>query len=117
MGILDITGTSGSAAFAVATANVGASGSLTASANTGSASPSVNLTICETNPSTGMCLSPPAATSGLVTINAGATPTFSIFATATGAIAFLPATNRIFVQFADTNGVVRGSTSVAVRTQ
>jgi hypothetical protein len=46
-----------------------------------------------------------------------ATPTFGIFATASGAVPFLPATNRIFVQFSDATGVVRGSTSVAVETQ
>ena len=61
--------------------------------------------------------SQPPAASVLTTINANATPTFGIFGTASGAIAFLPATNRIFVQFRDANGVVRGATSVAVQTQ
>jgi hypothetical protein len=32
-------------------------------------------------------------------------------------VPFLPATNRIFLAFADANGIVRGSTSVAVETQ
>ena len=58
-----------------------------------------------------------AATSIPVSINAGATPTFSIFATATGAIPFAPQTSRIFFRFLDSNGVQRGSTSVAVTTQ
>jgi hypothetical protein len=51
------------------------------------------------------------------TINAGATPTFAIFATASGQVPFDPANNRIFVIFSDAGGTVRGSTSVAVETQ
>ena len=53
----------------------------------------------------------------LVQINAGATPTFAIFATARGAIVLDPAVNRIFVVFADAGNVIRGRTSVAVATQ
>ncbi len=45
------------------------------------------------------------------------TPTFGIFATATGDVPFDPAKNRIFVQFKDGGGAVRGGTSVAVQTQ
>ena len=44
-----------------------------------------------------------------------ATPTFAIFATASGAIPFQPAANRIFVAFA-ANGETAGRTSVAVNT-
>jgi hypothetical protein len=51
------------------------------------------------------------------TINANATSTFAIFATASGSVPFVPQTNRIFVEFSDANEVVRGSTSVAVQTQ
>jgi hypothetical protein len=97
--------------------NVGASATaITAAANTGSAALPLALTICQTNPSTGACLQPPGPTA-VAAINANATPTFSIFATASGGIVNSPAVNRIFVQFTDAGGVVRGSTSVAVRTQ
>jgi hypothetical protein len=116
-GILDIAGTAGSAAFAVATANVGAGGTITASVDSGAATLSATLTICQTNPTTGACLGPATASYGPVTVNANDTPTFSIFATASGAIPFAPGGNRIFVRFKDSGGVVRGSTSVAVRTQ
>jgi len=44
-------------------------------------------------------------------------PTCSIFVTATGTVPFDPANNRIVVKFRDAGGIVRGSTSVAVRTQ
>ena len=73
------------------------------------------VTICQTNPSTGGCL-PAAAASGSTTINADATPTFAVFATASGAVSFVPAANRIFVEFSG-GGIVRGSTSVAVEAQ
>jgi hypothetical protein len=115
-GILHITGTNGSGAFAVATVNVGATSQITATANTGSATLPLALTLCQTNPQTGACLAAPS-TSVATTIAAGATPTFAIFATASGAVAFAPATNRIFVQFADPGGVERGATSVAVDTR
>jgi hypothetical protein len=115
-GILNIVGASGTGAFAVATANVGATGAITATADTGSATLPVTLTICQTNPLTGACLSP-AAANATATIAANATPTFSIFAQGSGTIAFAPGTSRIFVRFKDSGGVTRGSTSVAVRTQ
>jgi len=107
--------TGGSGAFAVATTNLGIAGSILITADTGSLTLPVTLTLCETNPSTAQCLSPPAST---VThdFSAGETPTFSIFAAATGAIAANPATDRVFVNFNDTSGgTLRGSTSVAIQ--
>jgi hypothetical protein len=102
--------------FAVATVNVGASGSITASADTGSATLPVNISLCQTDPVTGQCISAigPSVTT---TINAIATPTFGIFVQGNGNVPFDPAGNRIFVRFKDGGGVTRGSTSVAVRTQ
>jgi hypothetical protein len=115
-GILHITGTGGSAAFAVATVDVGAGSTITATANTGSATLPLALALCQTNPTSGACLAAPA-TSVTTAIAANGTPTFGIFGTASGAIAFDPANSRIFVQFTDTGGAVRGETSVAVETQ
>ncbi len=112
-GVLAITSPP-SAAFAVATVNVGASGTITASADTGAASLPLTLTLCQTDPASGVCLAAPAP-SVTTAIAASATPTFAIFATAHGAIPFSPASSRIFVRFRDGGGVVRGSTSVAVR--
>jgi hypothetical protein len=115
-GIVNIPGVTGTGVFAVATVNVGASGTITASADTGSATLPVNISLCQTNPGTGQCISTigPTVTT---TINAGATPTFGIFVQGTGNVPFDPAGNRIFVRFKDGGGVTRGSTSVAVRTQ
>ena len=102
-------------AFALATVNVGAGGLLTVSADTGAVSLPVNLVLCQTNPVTAACLAP-ATPTVTVQIDANATPTFSIFVGASGPIAFDPATNRIFVRFTDSGSIVRGATSVAVRT-
>jgi virginiamycin B lyase len=115
-GILSIQGTAGSGAFAVATVNVGAAGAITAVADTGPVLLPVAVTICQTNPTTGQCLAAPGP-SATTTVNANETPTFAVFATASGAVPFAPASNRIFVHLKDGNGVVRGATSVALRTQ
>jgi hypothetical protein len=115
-GILHIAGTSGSNAFAVATVNVGASAQITATVNTGAVTLPLAIALCQTDPTSGQCLSPPAS-SVTTMVNANATPTFGIFATASGSVPFDPANKRIFVQFGDAGGVVRGSTSVAVQTQ
>jgi hypothetical protein len=50
-------------------------------------------------------------------IAANATPTFGIFITGDGVIADAPGVNRVSVTFTDAGGVLRGETSVAVRTQ
>jgi hypothetical protein len=110
-GIVNIGGTNGTGAFAV-----GATGTITASVDTGSASLPVNISLCQTNPANGQCISA-IDSSVTTTINANATPTFGIFIQGTGNVAFNPVANRIFVRFRDSGAVTRGSTSVAVRTQ
>jgi probable HAF family extracellular repeat protein len=115
-GYVDITGATGVGDFAVATVNLGAAAQITASANTGSATLPVSLTLCQTNPGNGACMASPAM-SVTTTIAANATPTFGIFATGSGTIANSPGANRVFVTFTDSGGVLRGETSVAIRTQ
>ena len=102
-------------AFALATVNAGAAAALTAETDTGGASLPVIVTLCQTDPATAQCLAPPAATVP-VTITAGATPTFSVFVSASGAIPFAPGASRIFVRFLDGAGALHGATSVAVET-
>jgi glucose/arabinose dehydrogenase len=115
-GIVNILATNGTGALAVATVNVGATGTITASADTGSATLPVNISLCQTNPATGQCISGIGSTM-TTTINANATPTFGIFVQGGGNVPFDPAANRIFVRFKDGGDVTRGSTSVAARTQ
>jgi hypothetical protein len=113
-GIVNVLGANGAGAFAVATVNVGASGNITASADTGSATLPVNISLCQTDPATGLCVSAIGSTV-TTTINANGTPTFGIFFQGNGNVHFDPAFNR--VRFTDASGVTRGSTSVAIRTQ
>jgi streptogramin lyase len=115
-GILHVVGPSNANAFAVATINLGASAAITATPNTGSAALPLAIGICQTNPTSGQCLSGVGGSATAV-LDSQTTATFAIFATAGGSVPFAPATNRIFVEFTDSSGVVRGSTSVAVETQ
>ena len=114
-GIVNIPGATGTGVFSVATVNIGAGSMITASADTGAAGLPLNISICETNPATGSCLSTPSS-SVTTQIDANETPTFGIFVEGTGDVPFDPATNRIFVRFNDSNALTRGSTGVAVRT-
>ena len=115
-GILHLPG-GAAGAFAVATDNVGgASGTIAATVNTGGTNLPLALAICQTNPTTGQCLSGPGA-SATTTIAPGATPTFAIFGTPSGTIPLDALNNRVYVIFTDSGGIVRGSTSVAVETQ
>lgn len=114
-GIVHIPGDTMTGIFAVATVNVGAGGAMTVSTDTGGASLPATISLCETNPTTGVCLAAP--TSGVSTqITANATPTFGIFVAGGGSIPFDAAVNRVLVSFRDTGGVTRGATTVAVRT-
>jgi hypothetical protein len=107
----------GAEVFAVATVNVGAGGLITAAANTGSVQLPLALTLCQTNPSTGVCINPTTPAAGVtMQINTGETPTLAIFGQASGTVVFDPALHRINVTFATTEGGTVGSTSVAVRT-
>lgn len=114
-GIVTIPGPNATGAFAVATVNVGSSAEIAVSADTGFASLPLQLSICQTNPLTGACIGPVAASPG-ISIGAGQTPTFAVFVKALGPIGFDPGVNRVFVRFKDTTGATRGATSVAIRT-
>jgi hypothetical protein len=108
----------GSSAFAVGTENQSGQSypSVTVKTTTGS-NPTlpVQITICETNPSSGQCMAAPAPTVTVAPFANGATPTFSVFVTATAAIASSPS-NQIFVLFTSPSGSLLGSASVLVVT-
>ena len=115
-GIVEIAGTPGAGAFALATVNVGVTGTVVVAADTGDERLAVDLSVCQTIAATGACLAPPSP-SVTTQIAGNATPTFAIFVQGNGTVPFEPATNRIFVRFKDIDGTTRGATSVAVRTQ
>jgi len=116
-GVVHISGSSGTQVFAIGTSNVGATGTITVSGDTGGNSLPLTLTVCETNPTTGECLptSPPASS---VTVNyvANTNRSFAFFAQASGSIAFDPGVNRVFARLKQ-SGVTRGATSAAVCTK
>jgi hypothetical protein len=117
-GIVNLSGSTGTGVFGVATVNVGSTGSITVSTDTGDAVLPVSIALCETDPATSVCINPAVPTLEPVTtsIAAGATPTFAFFVTGTDTVPFDPANNRVFVRFKDAGGVTRGSASVAIRT-
>ena len=115
-GIVGIPGADGTGVFAVATSNQGAGGQITVSADTGSLGATVTIGLCQTNTSTGACISS-ISSSVTLQINPGGTPTFGVFVTGHGVVPLDPAQNRIVVRFRDTGGIERGATSVAVRTE
>jgi len=102
--------------FAVGSANVGAGGEITVTVDDGDASLPLQLLLCETDSASGVCLATPAQS---VTLNyaAASTRSFAVFVTALGRVENNPAVNRVFVRFSDADGIVRGATSTAVRTQ
>ena len=109
-----LTGTAG--AFAVATANVGVTGTVDVAVDTGAAVLPVTLSICQTDPATGACINPAVPTTGLadVAIGAAETPTFAVFISSDTPIAPDPAVNRVFFEVRNQRGEVVASTSVAV---
>jgi glucose/arabinose dehydrogenase len=113
-GIVQPSPTGATDFFGVAAVNVGLGGPITVTASTGSIQLPMTLAVCQTD-ALARCLAPPGA-SVTLDIGSGSTPSFAVFATATGAIAFDPASNRIIVRFLDAAGTVRGETSAAVRT-
>ena len=115
-GVLRIADENAAAAFATAVSNVGAAGSLTLRPEGSGPASGLRLRICETDPGSGACLAPAAETvSRAFAENEAAS--FAVFARGQGdAVPFAPATSRIRLVAEDADGVVRGSTSVAVRT-
>ena len=111
---------SGANAFAVALSNVGAAavGDITVTANTGSAtlplgiSMPLSISISETDPGTGAII----GDNILQNVGAGENRTVGVFVTFNGCIGFFPAANRIFIEFRDASNNVVGSTSTAVST-
>jgi uncharacterized repeat protein (TIGR01451 family) len=110
-------GAGASGAFAVASENIGPQiSSVTVSSFTGNSNLPVSVSICQTDPNTGQCLAAPGSSVVVAPFAAQATPTFSVFVTASAAIANDAVNNRIYILFTDQNGNPVGVTSVAVVT-
>lgn len=114
-GILDIP-LNGARAFSVAAVNIGAAQTVTITPGTGGVTLPLTIDMCETNPATGVCLTGRTPTVA-VNFAANESRTFTIFVRSTGAVAFTPSTNRVFVTFTNATPATVGATSVAARTQ
>lgn len=98
--------------FTLSTTNLGANGTVEVTPRVTGAE-RINASICQTDPNNSTCLSAPQPKMNLA-IEAGETSTFALFLTTADLIELDPAKHRIFVEFRDVMGVIRGSTSVAV---
>ncbi len=98
--------------LSLATINVGAEANLSVAARA-PAGVEGALLVCETNPVDGACLSAPDASVDLNIVTDG-TPTFAVFVSSELALPLDPARRRLFVEFRDASGAIRGSTSVAM---
>ena len=109
-------GTSGSGLFVIASVNIGVSTSLTARTRITGTNTPLAATICQTDANNGgACLSTPTTTVTTTIANNQIT-TWGAFLQASGTIAADPAQFRVFFEFVDAGGIVRGSTSTAVTT-
>ena len=109
-------GPAGTGIFVIASTNIGTGASLTARARLSDPALSAITLVCQTNPGTGQCLSMPTPTV-TATVNQNENTTWTAFIQASGTIVQDPARNRVFFEFLDPDGVVRGSTSTALTTQ
>jgi len=112
-GILDLPASGDFGAFSIASINLGAAANMEVRASATGAALN-DILLCETQPATGECLAPPSAVVP-TQIDAGATPTFAVFARSESPVTFDPAGNRLIVEIAEAGGEVRGRTSVAIR--
>jgi hypothetical protein len=115
-GFARIAGATGTGLFAVAATNMGASSRLIARLRLSDPAMPLTATICETDPQTGQCKAPPAATVTR-TMSQNEHTTWSAFVHASGAIAQDPVRNRLILEFVDADGVVHGAASTAVTTE
>lgn len=113
-GIVTLPSTNGLSAFSAAAINVGAAGSITASADDGGKGLNVELSLCKTN-AAGQCTSGPPAPTVTVPFAANEIGTFTVFVRATGSIPFDPAIHRLFLRFKEGTATV-GASTVAVQT-
>ena len=114
-GVFELPSALGSNVFAAGALNLGLGANITVTADTGSASLPIDLSICQTDPTIGVCVTEAASSiTKFVTTNEKAT--FAVFGSGRGEIAFDPALHRVSINFRDAAGTIRGRTSIAVRT-
>ncbi len=112
-GIVNVPGDTGTGVFSVATVNIGASGSFTASVDDADLGLPLGAFICKTD-AQGACENDPASNVAFP-LASNEIALFSVFVAGQGNIAFDAANHRLFLRL-EQQGITRGATSVAVRT-
>jgi hypothetical protein len=115
-GIVRIPGTAGTNVFVIASTNIGIPSATTARVRLSDSTMPVTALVCETNPSDGQCKQT-AGPTVTRTIANNENTTWTAFLKANGQLALDPAKYRVFFEFLDSAGVIRGSTSAAVMVQ
>ena len=112
-GVVRLESTNGIGFFATAAVNIGAAGTVTATADDGDKNLPVLLALCETDSAGNWII---CGNDLARSFPAGQTVYYSVFVTGTGQpIGFDPANNRLFLRFS-ANGQTVGATNVAVTT-
>ncbi|MDQ7018243.1 MAG: endo alpha-1,4 polygalactosaminidase [Robiginitomaculum sp.] len=113
-GTVHLPSASGQHFFTASAINIDQSSTITARIDDDGAGLPLTITLCQTNAQSA-CLATPA---GSITTNMAHNETvfYAVFITATGAIPFNPALNRLTLRLEDSAGTLRGATSIAVRT-
>jgi len=112
MHLSDAGAGAGAGAAGIAAVNIRAAGELLVRPRVTGA-PSLQVSICQTDPVSGACIEPPSANLNLM-FAAESVLTFSVFGSTAEGLVLDPANRRIFVEFIDLGGSLRGATSIAV---
>jgi len=112
-GIVNIPDSENFGIFSAANVNVGSAGNVTTAVAV-LGEPLDEVLICPTNFITGECIDTPSESTFEFQGENG-TASFGIFVRNAGPVEFRPDLNRVVLVFTDDQGVVRGRTSVAVR--
>ena len=103
-------------AAALAAVNIGAAGDVVLSASSGAASLPVEAMVCETDPTSGACITDRMIDLP-VSFAADETRTFAVFVRAYGPVPNFPERFRLFLLFEDEDGGRRGGANIALRTE
>ena len=115
--VTDLVSSIGSTSlFAVGSFNQGISETLTVVPVSSNSNNALSLSICQTDPSLGTCISNIESTVTLDFLNQS-NATFAIFVEPLSDINNNPADNRVLIKFEDSLGNLRGLTSTSIRTQ
>ena len=117
-GTAELSAQTGSGIFAAAATNLGPDNAMNATVRSTNLTLPLQLGLCQTDPSTGVCINPVDPSGDTVSLNMATdeVTTFGVFIEATADVPTDPAANRLVLEFIDAAGVSRGSTSVAVAT-